>query len=208
MEVQIMKEIDLRKLPCPQPVIQTAEALNQVKEGERFKIILDSEISLKNIQKFINSQGYTILKIENSGEDYILEVEKTLTSSLSSKFVSTCELTSEEKKELLLIIATDILGKDEDLGKILMKGFFETMLVYNLLPSRIFFMNKGVRLTTECEEFISIIRELEKKGVEIFTCGTCLKYFNLEDKLQVGKRGGTDIYLEGIFNFKKTLWIS
>lgn len=200
-----MKEVDVRGLPCPQPVIKTAEALNEIKEGERIRIIVDSESSLKNIQKFLNSQGYTFLKIEKFEHNYILEVEK---ASTSSQFVPTCEIASDEKKGLLLIIATDTLGKEETLGKILMKGFFETMLAHNLIPNRIFFMNKGIKLTTENEELISLIKDLEKRGVEIFTCGTCLKYFNLEDKLQVGKRGGTDLYLEGIFNFKKTLWIS
>ena len=88
-----------------------------------------------------------------------------------------------------------------------MKAYFETMLVHNLLPDRIFFMNTGIKLTTLEEEFIPLIKELEKKGVEIYTCGTCLKYFQLEDQLKVGKRAGTDVYLEGIFYFKKTVWI-
>lgn len=202
-----MKEIDVRGLPCPQPVIKTAEALNEIKEGEKLKIITDSEVSLKNIQRFINSQGYLLLKVEELGKDYILEVEKT-SSSLSFTEIPTCAISSEEKKNLMLIITTDVIGEEETLGKILMKGFLETMLTHNLVPDRIFLMNKGVKLTTEDEECISILKNLEKKGVEIFTCGTCLKYFNLEDKLQVGKRGGTDIYLEGIFTFKKILWIS
>lgn len=200
-----MKELDLRGLPCPQPVIKTAEALNEVKEGERLKILVDSEVSLQNIQKFLNSQGHKLLKIEESEKNYLLEIEKTV--NLSSPF-TTCEVLSEEKKDLLLIIATDTLGKEEIIGKTLMKGFFESMLAHNLIPDRIFFMNKGVKLTTEEEELIPLLKELEKRGAEIFTCGTCLKYFNLEDKLQVGERGGTDLYLEGIFQFKKTIWIS
>lgn len=201
-----MKELDIRGLPCPQPVIKTAEVLNTLEEGEKIKVIVDSEISLRNIERFIKAQGYSLLKVETSGEDYILEIEKR--ASPSSSLISACEFTSEEKKEFLLIIATDTLGKEETLGRILMKGFFESMLAYNLTPSRIFFMNQGVRLTTQDEEIILLLRDLEKRGVEIFTCGTCLKYFNLEDKLQVGKRGGTDIYLEGLFQFKKTIWIS
>ncbi|MCS7278745.1 MAG: sulfurtransferase-like selenium metabolism protein YedF [Thermodesulfobacteriaceae bacterium] len=200
-----MKELDLRGLPCPQPVIKTAEALNEIKEGERLKILVDSEVSFQNVQKFLNSQGHKVLKIEESGKNYLLEIEKTV--NLSSPF-TTCEISSEEKKKLLLIIANDTLGKEEIIGRTLMKGFFESMLAHNLIPDRIFFMNRGVKLTTEEEELIPLIKELEKRGVEIFTCGTCLKYFNLEDKLQVGKRGGTDLYLEGIFQFKKTIWIS
>ena len=31
-----------------------------------------------------------------------------------------------------------------------------------------------------------VLKELEKKGVEILSCGTCLDYFGLKDKLVVG----------------------
>ncbi len=201
-----MKEIDVKGLPCPQPVIKTKEALESIKDGEKIKVILDNETSLKNVQKFVNAQGHKIVSLEEKDGIYTLVIEKT--GDTKKEVPISCEISSKkEKKNVFIIIATDTMGKEEKLGKILMKGFFETMLVHELLPDRIFFMNTGIRLTTLEEEFIPILKELEKKGVEIYTCGTCLKYFQLEDKLKVGHRAGTDVYLEGIFYFKKTVWI-
>jgi selenium metabolism protein YedF len=99
------------------------------------------------------------------------------------------------------------MGKEEALGKILMKGFFETMKVYRELPSKMFFVNTGVKLTTINEETVALLKEFDAMGVEIFSCGTCLKYFDLESELKVGFRGGTTNILEGMSDCRKTVWI-
>lgn len=88
-----------------------------------------------------------------------------------------------------------------------MKAFFDTMIVTGQLPQMIFLMNTAVKLSTIDEEFISILKKVEQMGTEIFTCGTCLKYYNLEDSLKVGYRGTTNHFVEGMFDFHKTVWI-
>ena len=200
-----MREVNAKGLPCPQPVIKTKEALESVKQGEKIKVILDNEASFRNVQKFVNAQKHKIVSVEKNENEYIIIIEKV--GDISKDVPISCEIQTEEKQNTFVIIATDTMGKEEKLGKILMKAYFETMLVHNLLPDRIFFMNTGIKLTTIEKDFIPLIKELEKKGVEIYTCGTCLKYFQLEDQLKVGKRAGTDVYLEGIFYFKKIVWI-
>jgi len=202
-----MKTLDVKGLPCPQPVIQTKDFLEGLEEGEVFQIVLDNQASANNVKKFLNSQGHQLISETEKGEEIILVVKKAGSKKAVTSLTISCEVSSE-KKDLFVIIANDVIGKEEVLGKVLIKGFFETMLVQNLLPDRMFFMNKGVFLTTKDEEILPILNELEKKRVEIFSCGTCLKYFGLEDQLKVSKRAGTDVYLEGIFYFKKTLWIS
>jgi len=200
-----MKEINVSGLPCPQPVIKTKETLESIKEGEKIKVILDNEVSFRNVQKFVNAQKHKIVSVEEKGNEYIIIIEKV--GDISKDVPISCEIQNKKKQDLFVIIATDTMGKEENLGKILMKAYFETMLAHNLLPDKIFFMNKGVFLTTLDEEIIPILKELENKGVEIFSCGTCLKYYQLEEKLKVGHRAGTDVYLEGIFYSKKTVWI-
>lgn len=199
-----MREVDARGLPCPQPVIKTKEALDEIQPREKIKVLIDSEVSLQNIQKFLSAQGHKLLSTEKIGEEFHLQIEKG-EGITSEEYVITCP--TEEGKNLLVIVASDHMGEDKELGRILLKGFFETMLAQNLLPDRIFFMNTGVKLTTLDETFIPLLKELDKRGVEVFTCGTCLKFYNLEKDLKVGLRGGTDTYLEGLFTFKKSLFI-
>ena len=108
--------------------------------------------------------------------------------------------------DLFIVVTSDVMGKDSDIGRVLMKGFFETMKSTGELPHTLFFMNKGVMLTTTDEEFVSILKGIKEAGVEIYSCGTCLKHYGLEDKLQVGHRGSTGQVIEGIADMK-TVWI-
>ena len=113
----------------------------------------------------------------------------------------------EKKKSLLLVVGTDVMGREEELGKILMKAFFETMKVYKQLPHTIFFLNTGVYLTTTNAEIAGLLLEMEKMGVEIYSCGTCLTKYNLESELKVGKRGTMNLVVEGMQDFEKTVWV-
>jgi selenium metabolism protein YedF len=117
------------------------------------------------------------------------------------------EQTADSTQDILIVVATDTMGKEEEIGKVLMKGFFETMKATKEIPHTIFFLNAGVRLTTVDDEVLPTLKEIEAMGVEIYSCGTCLKYYDLEDKLQVGHRGSSYIVVEGIQDFKRTVWI-
>jgi len=110
-------------------------------------------------------------------------------------------------RSLLLIVGTDALGKDEAIGKVLVKGFFDTMRAHKQLPHTMFFLNAGVKLTTVNEEIVPILKEIQALGVEIYSCGTCLKHYDLESSLQVGNRGATNQIVEGLLDFDKVVWI-
>jgi selenium metabolism protein YedF len=112
-----------------------------------------------------------------------------------------------KEKTLMLIIGTDSLGKDEDIGKKLVKGFFDTMKVYKQLPHTIFFLNAGVKLTTVNADMVGVLKDIEAMGVEIYSCGTCLKHYALEAELKVGNRGTTNHIVEGMQDFDKVVWI-
>lgn len=114
---------------------------------------------------------------------------------------------SDGKKTLLLIIGTDSLGKDEDIGKKLVKGFFDTIKVTKQLPHTMFFLNAGVKLTTVNTEVAGVLKEIERMGVEMYSCGACLKHYDLEAQLAVGHRGTTSQIVEGMQDFEKVVWI-
>ena len=190
--------IDARGLDCPKPIILAEEALSKIQEGT-VVVLVDNEASVENLKRYSTRFGYyyEVNKEDNYWKVYIVKGY-------------TCQIAQPEKdeqKKLLIIISSDTMGKDEALGKILMKAFFETMIATKQLPDMLFFMNTAVKMTTEDEEFIAILKDIEKMGTEIFTCGTCLKFYNLEDKLKVGYRGTTTHFVEGIFDFQKTVWI-
>ncbi|NWF52331.1 MAG: sulfurtransferase-like selenium metabolism protein YedF [Nitrospirae bacterium] len=193
--------VDARGYGCPKPVLMAEEALSKITEGG-IEILVDNEASANNLKRFAAKNNFysDVIKEENF---WCVRIVKGYV----------CEIPAEEYKEkkpgkdLFLVIATDTIGKEEELGRILMKAYFETMKAYKELPDAIFFLNTGVKITTVDNEILPIIKEIEEMGVEIFTCGTCLKFFNLESELKVGFRGTTNHLVEGIKEFKKTVWV-
>lgn len=67
-----------------------------------------------------------------------------------------------------------------------MKGFIFALAQQDILPKTILFYNSGARLTTTGSESLEDLKNMEAEGVEIMTCGTCLKYLGIETELQVG----------------------
>ena len=196
--------IDARGQGCPKPVMMAEEALSKINEGI-VEVIVDNEESALNVAGFAAQNGM-FAETKKEGRDWKVKVVKGYTCKPgSASGVRSSEL--EKKKTLLLIVGTDVMGKDEDLGRTLMKAFFETMKVYKQLPHTIFFLNTGVYLTTTNADIVGLLQEMEKLGVEIYSCGTCLTKYNLESKLAVGYRGTMNIVVEGMQDFEKTVWV-
>jgi selenium metabolism protein YedF len=192
--------INAKGQPCPKPVILADEALSKINEGI-IEILVDNEVSVKNLARFAATNGFysEIAKEENYWK---VKIVKGFPCEIPEK-----ENKEEPEKNIFIIIASDTMGKDEKLGNILMQAYFETMKVTKEIPHTIFFLNSGVNLTTIKKEYVEIIKALEAMGVEIYSCGTCLKYFGLESELKVGYRGSTNHIVEGIKDFQKTVWI-
>ena len=92
------------------------------------------------------------------------------------------------KGDFVIAVDTATMGRGNDeLGKVLMKGFIFAVTQLEKLPKTMLFYNGGATLTTEGSDSLEDLKSLEAQGVEIKTCGTCLNYYGLTDKLQVGE---------------------
>jgi len=88
----------------------------------------------------------------------------------------------------VLFITSDKLGEGADeLSHLLMGKFIYSLANVDDLPQTILFMNSGVKLCTEGSEVIDDLKSLQKNGVELLACGTCLDYYQLNDSLKIGE---------------------
>ena len=177
------KVIDAKGKACPQPVLMTKKALELMEEGI-ITVVVDSTISRDNVVRFATSQGCdTAVKTE--GEVFHIEVTKGKTDGEGDGNVFPA--VSGETPEIVVYVHSNTMGRGDDvLGGILIKGFLKTLRDVDPKPAKLVFVNKGVFLTTEGSELIEDILELEEMGVEVLSCGTCLDFFNLKEKLKVG----------------------
>lgn len=169
------KTIDCRGLACPKPVIMTKKELEALESGDIITIV-DNDIARQNLQKLAESMGLTSSHEEKEGLIYV-----TITKC------GACQVMDIDEKNLVILIGTDKLGSGDDkLGEALMKSYMFALSEADVLPKTILFLNSGVKLTTEGSQVLDSLGSIWEKGVEILSCGTCLDFYNLKDKLVIG----------------------
>ena len=169
------REVDARGLPCPRPVVETKKALDEIETGT-VTVLVDNPESRDNVARFAGSRGCRVDVQEDDGVFRLTLIKEAYS-----------ENHKEKEGTIVVLITSDVFGTgDERLGEILMKAFLNTLWDAETRPAKLLFMNSGVNLTTEGSEVLETLRLLEKEGVEVFSCGTCLEYYNLREKLSVG----------------------
>jgi len=179
--------IDCCGLACPEPVLRTKKALEELPEDSILDVLVDQESSVSNVRRFAEKSGYTCESVDLGDGRTRLSIVKGFACALPEGREE-----GEGYYEKTLLIKDDKVGEGE-LGGILMHGFLKTLLEFDRLPRNIIMINRGVFLTTDAErhgEIIGILKRLEERGVGIYSCGLCMNHFGIPaDALKVGEIG-------------------
>jgi selenium metabolism protein YedF len=175
-----MSVVDCRGLACPEPVITTKKALDELKEGELL-VIVDNAVSCNNVERFAQSQGCSV-EVEQRGKDFSLRIQK----GRGRQQTEPPQEKEKVKKVVVYINSHLIGGGDEALGSFLMKAFLKTLLDLETKPNRLILINSGVQLASEGSKVLDSLIGLSEKGVEILSCGSCLEFYGLKGELKVG----------------------
>jgi selenium metabolism protein YedF len=93
-------------------------------------------------------------------------------------------------KKKTMVVASEILGSGSDeLGAQLMGSFLRKLCAEATKPERILFYNSGVKLLAEGSAVLDALELLGQAGVDLVACGTCVGYYDLKDKMRVGRVG-------------------
>lgn len=190
-------EINNCKLSCPQPVINTKAALEEIHQqsprGFTLVSIVDNESAAENVTRFARRAGYNVEVEKKEAEIHVCifhdpadNEEEENPATARTKAVEEKEVPAKEEGSLLLITSSAFGTGSEELGQLLMRNYLYALNESFEIPSRIIFINSGVYLTVSDSPALEQLKEMENKGVEIYSCGTCLDYFGLEEKLAVG----------------------
>ena len=108
---------------------------------------------------------------------------------------------------ILLVTNYGMGHADETLQLKLIEKYFELLLQNVELPAAICFYTAGVKLVCEGSSVLVQLRALEGKGVRLIICSTCLNYYELNEKLQVGIVGGMGDIIEAQMKAGKVITI-
>ncbi len=176
------KTIDARGMLCPKPVMLVQRALTNASDGDILEVLLDNAIACENVSRFLRGKKAQV-STAAEGSNYLLKAIVTV----SNEPCPTCTPMYAEKKPVVVAITHDGMGHgSEELGRILMQACINALPAIEPLPASVIFYNSGVQLACEGSPVLPALADLEKKGVEILVCGTCLDYFSLTDKRKAG----------------------
>ena len=185
--------VDAMGEACPIPVVKATRALREMTEPGTLEVRVDNEIAVQNLTRMASGHHLTA-RAEKLGEGaYVVTME--VPQPMGDAPLEEPELTCvpDSRGDLLVAVDTDTMGRgSEELGKTLMKGFLFAVGQLPQLPKTMLFYNGGARLTTEGSDSVEDLKKMEAQGVETLTCGTCLNYYGLTEKLAVG--GVTNMY--------------
>ena len=184
------KMLDARGMACPLPVVNAKKAAEGLHPGDTLIVRVDNEIAVQNLQRFAQHMGFSA-----AGEK-VSDSEFTVTMAIGGEAKAEPEIACNldtRKKGMLVVLSGNTMGSgDEKLGKALMKAFVFALTKQDVLPETILCYNTGAYLTTDGADTLEDLKLLESEGVTILTCGTCLDFYGLKEKLAVG--GVTNMY--------------
>ena len=178
-----MQTLDCRGLACPSPVLRTKEVVDS--GIHNIVILVDNEAAKENVSRFLINQGFDVAIKAGSGEFTVTGIKQG--EGETCQIMSDAEL-GEKAWRITVMITTDRMGfGDDELGLKLMVNFLATLKEMGKDLWRLIFVNNGVKLAIEGAETLPSIQALERSGVRVMVCGTCLDHFGLLRQKRVGE---------------------
>ena len=182
-----MVEVNALGKACPLPVIETKKAIEELKQDDTVKVLVDNEIAVQNVMKMAKHKNLDASSEKIDDNQFAVMIAVTGVGEKSEVEEEVNCQPDRRGKGTVVVLSSDVMGTgDESLGKQLIKGFVFALTKMEELPSKVILYNRGAFLSSENEDTIQDLKTLEAEGVEILTCGTCLNHYGLGEKLAVG----------------------
>jgi selenium metabolism protein YedF len=180
-----MKNVEVNAIgkPCPQSVVMTKKALSEAGKAG-VVVFVDNEAERDNVVKMAEKGGLKVKVYRKTKKGFKVEIKKGLLPK-NKKSGNTKKVLSKEK--IVYLFESDFIGTNRELGKVLSNGFLNAVEELPERKSFIVLISKGVKLAIKKSYVLNRLKSLEEKGFDILICGTCLDYFKIREKVDVGR---------------------
>lgn len=186
-----MKEtLNCMGLACPLPVVNAKKAMEAFTEDGTLIVQVDNETAVQNLTRLAGKKGFAVSSAQKADKAFEVSIEVKAAAAPESADASPLVITACDTgagRGSVVVLSSDKMGSGDDkLGTALMKAFLFALTNVDPIPETIIAYNRGVFLTTEGSEVLEDLKNLEAAGTKIVSCGTCLNFYGLTEKLAVG----------------------
>ena len=162
---------------CPLPVVKAKKAISELQGAGQVEILVDNEIAVQNLTKMAQQKGYQYSAEKLEERKY--RVLFTLGEAADAPAEQAPVCVPDARTDTVVAISAAVMGDgSEELGKTLLKAFVFSLTQQEKLPRTILFYNGGAHLT----------------------CGTCLNFYGLTEKLCIGTVTNMYVIAEKMLN--------
>ena len=173
---------------CPMPLVMAKKALD---EGERdVQIKIDNDTAVTNLSRLATQRGLGFSVEDIEGGFLVKFAAEGDAAAAPAPVVPVAQPAAGAPAGAgyAVFIGKDHVGEgDPQLGRNLMKMAVYTLSESDDAPASLLFMNSGVKLVAgEEPQVVESCRKLIERGCEVLVCGTCLNFYGLTERLEVG----------------------
>ena len=175
---------------CPLPVVNAKKAMEAFSEDGTLIVHVDNDTAVQNLTRLAGKLGFPVSSKQIGEAAYEVSIEVTASGSGKQSEAGTSPLVitaCDTGRGSVVVLSSDKMGTGDDkLGTALMKAFIFALTNVDPIPETIIAYNTGVFLTCEGSDSLEDLRSLEAAGTRIVSCGTCLNFYGLTEKVAVG----------------------
>lgn len=175
--------VDAKGKLCPIPVVLAKKEIDG--GAAEFTVEADNATAVENLQRLADSQGYRTT-VQSADGVFSIDFTKAPCEQAGPSGADARDAGPADRSWAVFVGRETVGEGDPELGGSLMKMFFYTLSQSDDLPEAVLFMNGGVKLPTLNDQVAGHLCELAGKDVDVLVCGTCLNFYGIADKLQVG----------------------
>ncbi len=184
----MIKQIDLRGLTCPEPVLRAKRLLDDP-AVDRLEALVDDDVCVNNLMRLSRSlkasarhqrcDGHFQVIIERGGQ----ADGGGLPDGQAEPAVAAA-YGAQRQVGTVVFLAKDTFGEgDPELSRTLINLFLQTVLEAGHKPLAILMANSGVKLMAPDSPVLKVLEDFRAGGCEVLACGLCLEFYGLKEKV-------------------------
>jgi selenium metabolism protein YedF len=180
------KELDLRGLVCPEPVLRTKKLLDDAGVSE-VEALVDGEVNVNNLSRLARSLKLNFVSAAHQdGFKVVIWKESGPAGHVHAEAQSEPKKSVSEGVGTIIMLAKDKFGDgDPEFSTTLLNLFLQTVFTSGQRPRAILLANTGVRLMSPDSPSLKVLNDFQEAGVEVLACGLCVEFYGLKGKIPV-----------------------
>lgn len=210
------RQVDLRGLICPEPVLRTKKILDDA-SIETVEAIVDGEVNVNNLNRLARSLKMQFASASKD-DNFVVTIDRKKSAADAGSAATTADhghvdpasmkasSTAQSEVGNVVFLGKDKFGDgDPEFSTTLLNMFLQTMFESGQRPRALLMANTGVKLMSPDSPALKVLNDFKEAGCDVLACGLCVEFYGLKGKIPVEQITNMFAICEYIFAADKVI---